>query len=124
MFLIRTAFWLSLLILILPTDQQKQQVIYGNTEAAVKDLRNFCKRNPDVCEASKNAAYTFSQKAKFGAKMLMDFVQEKAGDTNYQPAFQSGSRRPSFLRKSTQDTLTAKDMQPGWSIPTNNGSGV
>lgn len=124
MFLIRTAFWLSLLILILPTDEQKQQVVYGNTEAAVKDLRNFCTRNPNVCEASKNAAYTFSQKAKFGAKMLMDFVQEKAGDTNYQPASQSGSRRPSFLRKDAQDTLTAKDMQPSWSIPTNNGSGV
>jgi len=124
MFLIRTAFWLSLLILILPTDEQKQQVIYGNTEAAVKDLRNFCTRNPDVCEASKNAAHTFSQKAKFGAKMLMDFVQEKAGDANFQPASQSGNRRPSFLRSGPQDTLTADDMQPSWSIPSNKGSGI
>jgi Family of unknown function (DUF5330) len=124
MFIIRTAFWLSLLILILPTDEQKQQLVYGNTEAAVKDLRNFCTRNPGVCEASKNAAYTFSQKAKFGAKMLMDFVQEKASDTNYQPSYESGNRRPSFLRRESQNTLTAEDMRPAWSIPSNNGSGV
>ena len=124
MFLIRTAFWLSLLILILPTDGQKQQVIYGNTEAAVKDIRNFCARNPDVCEASKNAAYTFSQKAKFGAKMLMDFVQKKTGDANFQPVSQSGNRRPSFFRRDTQSTLTAEDMQPAWSIPSDKGSGV
>lgn len=126
MFLIRTAFWLSLLILILPTDEQKQQVVYGNAEAAVKDLRGFCSRNPGVCEASKNAAYTFSQKAKFGAKMLMDFVQEKAGDSDYQPASirDSGSRRPSFFRRDAQSTLTAEDMRPSWSIPSDNGSGV
>lgn len=124
MFLIRTAFWLCLLILILPTDQQKQQAVYGNAEAAVQDMRGFCTRNPDVCEASKNAAYTFSQKAKFGAKMLMDFVQEKTANPNYQPASQSGNRRPSFLRRDTQSTLTAEDMQPSWSIPSDNGSGV
>jgi hypothetical protein len=124
MFLIRTAFWLSLLILILPTDEQKQQAVYGNAEAAVQDLRGFCTRNPGVCEASKNAAYTFSQKAKFGAKMLMDFVQEKTGDANYQPVSQSGNRRPSFFRRGTQNTLTAEDMQPTWSIPSDKGSGV
>ncbi|MDA7947688.1 MAG: DUF5330 domain-containing protein, partial [Hyphomicrobiaceae bacterium] len=80
MFLIRTAFWLSLLILLLPTDEQKQRVIYGNAQAAVEDLGSFCDRNPGVCEASKNAAYTFGQKAQFGARMVMDFIQEKAGN--------------------------------------------
>lgn len=124
MFLIRTAFWLSLLILILPTDEQDQQVVYGNAEAAVKDLRTFCTRNPDVCEASKNAAYTFSQKAKFGAKMVMNFVQETTDEPNDQLASERGNRRPSFFRGDTQSTLTAEDMRPSWSVPSDNGSGV
>ena len=83
MFLIRTAFWLSLLILLLPTDEQDQRVVYGNAETAIKDLRSFCTRNPDVCEASKSAANTFSKKAQFGAKMLVEFFQEKTGDDAY-----------------------------------------
>lgn len=122
MFLIRTAFWLSLLILLLPTDEQDQRVVYGNAEAAVSDLRTFCTRNPDVCEASKSAAHTFSLKAKFGAKMLMDFWNEKAG-SSITPASERASRRPSFFRKDAHSTLTAQDLQPSWSIPSD-GSGV
>ncbi len=124
MFLIRTAFWLSLLILILPTDEQKQQAVYGNAEAAVQDLRGFFKWNSVLFEASKSSIYTFSQKAKCGAIMLTDFVYKKTGDANYQPVSQSGNRRPSFFRRDTQSTLTAEDMQPAWSIPSDNGSGV
>lgn len=117
MFLIRTAFWLSLLILLLPTDEREQKIVYGNAEAAVNDLRSFCTRNPDVCEASKNAAHTFSQKAQFGAKMLMDFFQEKAGNGSYVPASDRANRRPSFFRRDPQNTLTADDSRPSWSIP-------
>lgn len=122
MFLIRTAFWLSLFILLLPTDEQDQRVVYGNAEAAVSDLRTFCTRNPDVCEASKSAAQTFSLKAKFGAKMLMDFWNEKTGSAIV-PASDRANRRPSFFRRNAQSTLTADDMKPSWSIPSD-GSGV
>jgi len=123
MFLIRTAFWLSLLILILPTNEQDQRVVYGNAEAAIQDLSGFCSRNPDVCEASKNAAHTFSKKAQFGAKMVMDFFQEKTGDTAYVAASDRGNRRPSFFRRGSQNTLTTDDMRPSWSVPSD-GPGV
>lgn len=117
MFLIRTAFWLSLLILLLPTDEQEQREVYGNAEAAVKDLRTFCSRNPDVCEASKNAAHTFSQKAQFGAKMVMDFINQKTDGTSFQPASDRSSRRPSFFGRNSQNTLTDDDLRPSWSVP-------
>lgn len=117
MFLIRTAFWLSLLILLLPTDEQDQRVVYGNAESAIKDLRSFCTRNPDVCEASKSAANTFTKKAQFGAKMVADFFQEKTGDSAYIAASDRSSRRPSFFRRETKSTLTADDMRPSWSVP-------
>lgn len=121
MFLIRTAFWLCLLILLLPTDEQEQRVVYGNAEAAVKDLSSFCTRNPEVCEASKDAAHTFSKKAQFGAQMLMDFFQESTADTSYSETSERANRRPSFFRKEARGTLTAEDLKPAWSIPTDNG---
>ena len=117
MFLIRTAFWLSLLVLLLPTDEQEQRVIYGNAQAAVKDLGSFCDRNPGVCEASKNAAHTFGQKAQFGAKMVMDFIQEKAGTDGQAAATNASDRRPAFLQQNSQNTLTQDDLNPAWSVP-------
>lgn len=121
MFLIRTAFWLSLLILLLPTDEQEQKVVYGNAEAAVKDLTTFCSRNPDVCEASKDAAATFTKKAQFGAKMVMDFFQETNASSEARIDEDRASRRPSFFRRNAQSTLTEEDLRPTWSVPTNNG---
>ncbi|MEJ2123151.1 MAG: DUF5330 domain-containing protein [Alphaproteobacteria bacterium] len=121
MFLIRAAFWLGLLVLLLPTDEQQQKVVYGNAEATVKDLSAFCVRNPDVCEASKHAAHIFSKKAQFGAKMLMDFIQETAADNDFAPTSDDGTRRPSLFRKEAQGTLTANDLRPSWSIPSDNG---
>jgi hypothetical protein len=76
-----------------------------------------------VCEASKNAAQTFSQKAKFGAKMLMDFFQENTEGSTFVPASDRANRRPSFFRRDTNSTLTADDMRPSWSIPSD-GPGV
>lgn len=121
MFMIRTAFWLSLLILLLPTDEQDQRVVYGNAEAAVRDLSTFCSRNPDVCEASKDAAATFSKKAQFGAKMLMDFFQDASANSNVGVDADRANRRPSFFRREAQNTLTDEDLRPSWSVPSNNG---
>ena len=80
MFLLRTAFWLTLIILLLPTNEQDQNKIYGTAEAALKDMRSFCVRNPGVCEKSGDAFEVFAQKAEFGARMLMDFVSDVASD--------------------------------------------
>ena len=120
MFIIRTAFWLSLLILLLPTNEQDQRVVYGNAQAAIKDLSSFCSRNPDVCESSKKAARTFSAKAEFGAKMVMDFFQKKTGASAY---INASVRRPAFLRKDSHNTLPPGAVWPSWSVPSN-GPGV
>lgn len=119
--MIRTAFWLSLLILLLPTNEQDQRVVYGNAEAAVRDLSTFCARNPDVCDASKDAAATFSKKAQFGAKMVMDFFQEASSKSSLDANTERGNRRPSFFRRDAQNTLTDEDLRPSWSVPSDNG---
>jgi hypothetical protein len=79
MFLIRTAFWLMILVLLLPTDEKQQSQVYGTAEAAVKDVTGFCDRNPGVCEKGKDAFDVFVHKAQFGAQMIMGFVREQTG---------------------------------------------
>ena len=46
-FLIRAAFWLMILILLLPSDDKQRSEVYGTAEAAVKDVSGFCERNQD-----------------------------------------------------------------------------
>jgi hypothetical protein len=79
MFLLRTIFWLVVLVLLLPTNQQQQSQVYGTAEAAVKDVSGFCERNPNVCATGKDAFDVFVHKARFGAEMVMNFVKGKTG---------------------------------------------
>lgn len=79
MFLLRTIFWLVVLVLLLPTNEQQQSQVYGTAQAAVKDVSGFCERNPTVCATGKDAFDVFVHKAQFGAEMLMSFVKERTG---------------------------------------------
>jgi hypothetical protein len=79
MFLIRAAFWITILVLLLPTDEKQQSQIYGTATAAVKDVGSFCDRNPGVCEKGKVAFDVFVHKAQFGAQMIMGFVKQQTG---------------------------------------------
>jgi hypothetical protein len=79
MFLIRTVFWLVILILLLPTNERQQSEVYGTAQAAVKDVSGFCERNPSVCATGKDAFAVFMHKARFGAEMLMSFVKGQTG---------------------------------------------
>lgn len=123
MFLIRTAFWLTLIILLLPASEREQREVYGTAGAAVRDLKTFCSRNPDVCQKSSNLFDTFSQKAQFGANLVMDFVKEVASDdTTVAADADSPKRRTSLFGRRPQsadsrDTLTASDMEPTWHDP-------
>ena len=45
MFLIRLAFWLGLVVLLLPTDERQQARLYGTAVATVERVTTFCDRN-------------------------------------------------------------------------------
>jgi len=79
MFLLRTIFWLIVLVLLLPTNEQQQSQVYGTAQAAVKDVSGFCERNPNVCATGKDALDVFVHKARFGAEMLVSFVKGRTG---------------------------------------------
>ena len=78
MFLIRSAFWLVVLILLIPTDGAQQKKIYAMAQTAVADARNYCVRNPETCASGQYAVNALVQKAQYGAHMIQALVLDNA----------------------------------------------
>jgi hypothetical protein len=128
LFLLRTAFWLMIIVLLLPTDERQRSEVYGTAQAAVHDLATFCDRNPETCAKGKDAFGVLVQKAQFGASMLIDLINgnkgagEGEGGTVIQdPEQNSGADfpyEPSRLGSDgSQDTLNPDDRDEAWGGP-------
>ena len=120
-FLLRAAFWLSIVIVLLPTpDSVKMPESNVSTAQAVSaasatmsDMRQFCARQPDACAVGSQAATVFGQKAQTGAKMLYEFLNERTGPN------ETGSvtGKPTGGAQRSQQTLTPDDLAPAWRGP-------
>ena len=85
-FLIRMAFWFSLVLLALPLgvgpgeDGQQSvgpiQALFAAREA-VGDIAGLCERKPDVCETGKSAMYTITVRAKETAKIAAAMIDDQ-----------------------------------------------
>jgi Family of unknown function (DUF5330) len=120
LFLIRTAFWLMIIVLLLPTDEQQRSEVYGTAQAAVNDVATFCDRNPETCARGKDAFGVFVQKAEFGARMLMDLIngRTETGEQEGQSSEAQSLFEPaSFDMSASQDTLSPEDREEAWSAP-------
>jgi len=124
MFLLRTAFWMGLVLALLPTFGAKQATApapgFGATEAVTAasatfaDMIQFCSRQPEACAAGAQFASAFGQRAEAGAKMLYEIVGQKLGKADAADA--SGSV-PTGEAKPSQHTLTSADLVPAWHGP-------
>ncbi len=88
MFILRTAFWLSLVIVLLPAGGEEGNStanVVGATEAisvaqsTVGDLSQFCARNPETCVTGNQVVSSFGQKARYGAEIVYKYLDEKFG---------------------------------------------
>jgi len=68
-FLLKVAFWLSLVVLLIPADESETRKLadgrsisiieaYGLAQAAYDDAKGFCGRNTDACATGEVAAAT------------------------------------------------------------------
>lgn len=111
MFLLRAAFWLSVVIMFIPGDPQSDSPAPRVTmietlvaaRAVIADMSNFCDRNPDVCVTGSAAFHVFAEKAQSGARMLYRYLGENPEDPA-PPAGEAG-------------TLTGDDRLPTWQTP-------
>ena len=87
-FLLRAAFWLSLVVLLLPAGDDTQtgtaQVSTGEAISAaqtfVSDMSGFCGRNPETCQTGEQALKTFGSKARYGAKLVYGYLGNFTGE--------------------------------------------
>src|SRR5688572_2080337 len=123
-FLIRAAFWLSIVIILLPTGSQQPKSVptietadaVSAASAAVSDLRRFCARQPEACTVGSQAAVAFGYKAQAGAKMLYDFLTNALAPTETGSVAAANTRKRETSANS-QDTLTPADLAPAWRSP-------
>src|SRR6478609_4873065 len=117
-FLLRLAFWLCLVCILLPSGNKSSSTdakidaseAVTMATAAVSDVRGFCERQPDACVTGGKVAVALGQKAEAGARTLYEFVtklREKAAAPEKADNKAAGG----------QGTLTPSDMAPAWRAP-------
>jgi hypothetical protein len=81
-FLIRMAFWFSLVLLVLPLDTGVNgdsvspiQAFFAAREA-VDDVSGICERKPGVCEVGKAAMQTIGARARETARIAYEMFEE------------------------------------------------
>ena len=127
-FLLRMAFWLSIVLILLPSgasqpvqspnDVGASEAISA-ASATVQDVRGFCIRQPDACSVGSQVAVSLGYRAQAGAKMLYDFLTEKLASHDGGPTSHTGSitkAAPTPVNAS-QNTLTPADLVPPWHGP-------
>jgi hypothetical protein len=128
-FLLRVAFWLTIVLVLLPsggtTKHQDAQAKVDATDAvvaagaAVSDMSGFCNRQPEACVVGTQAAVAIGQRAQAGAKMVFDFVSDYAsrGETGSVTAPKTVAARTVPPSPGSQNTLTPADLDPAWQGP-------
>lgn len=126
-FLLRMAFWLGVVCVLLPSGGAKTAAPDANIDAAqavtlataaVSDARGFCARQPDACAVGGKVAVAIGHKAEAGARTLYEFISAKLAEKSApaQSADKSAGKVVAVTARSN-GTLTPSDMQPGWHAP-------
>ncbi|HEY7297682.1 MAG TPA: DUF5330 domain-containing protein [Xanthobacteraceae bacterium] len=117
-FLVRMAFWLSVVLVLLPSGGSQPAPnapvsasdAFSAARAAVDDMRQFCNRQPEACVVGSSAAVAIGHRAQAGAKLIYELLSEQLGpnDTGSDAVDVSGASMAS------RDTLKASDLAPAW----------
>lgn len=139
-FLLRMAFWLTLICVLLPSGGKPtsadasidavQAVTLAS--AAVSDMRGFCGRNPDACVVGGKVASAIGYKAEAGARTIYEFVTAKLNDNKPNDSAPLVEQTTASISHSANarivpvsvrgrvpasGTLTPSDLQPSWHAP-------
>ncbi len=102
MFLLRSIFWLTVLVMLLPPaerggDPPRVDIVNGliAAQALVKDVAGMCERNPAACAVSREAIGLVGRKIETGAGIV-------AAGMGRSDSAERGTLKPS-------------DLEPDWS---------
>lgn len=94
-FLLRSAFWFSGVLLLLPFGEVGDERSVGPVDtffaakAALSDVGALCDRQPQACTVGKAALETIGLRARESARVAYEVLDERFGDTA--PALTTGS---------------------------------
>ncbi|MHB8267010.1 DUF5330 domain-containing protein [Bradyrhizobium sp.] len=124
-FLLRMAFWLGLVLVLLPrekTPESEKLPQVGASEAvsaataAVSDMSQFCKRQPAACEVGGQAATVLGQRAQDGARKLYQIITDKKS-SDHTGSIGGVDNADLAAIGAPRDTLTPDDLQAEWRMP-------
>lgn len=127
---VRAAFWIFLILLLMPTNDKEKADFYSAASRTVSDVGGFCTRNPQVCDNTSAILERMLRKMRTTMEMLEDMVQSDAARRDGNPPVrdrqgeqrqQHGGRgdllvAPTSATRS-QQTLRPTDLQPAWRGP-------
>jgi hypothetical protein len=114
MFLIRIAFWLGLIVLLLPTDPRQQEKLAATAAGAAQKAATFCDRNAAMCARGAEYWAVFKQKLEFGGKLAYDLALERVAKPAATETAAPATTAPPARTDKARGTLTPADMAPEW----------
>ncbi len=114
MFLIRTAFWLGIIVTVMPTDPESQQRMKLAAREGLVHLSTTCERHQDACRHGAAAWATFKTKAEAAGRMAFGLAMEQMSGTR--PSADTVSGRDAAAPSATQGSLLPDDMAPRWQV--------
>jgi uncharacterized protein DUF5330 len=121
-FLLRMAFWLGLVLVLLPRektpDSDKLPQVGASkavsaATAAVSDMGQFCKRQPAACEVGGQAATVIEHRAREGARKLYQIITDKK-PPDHTGSIGAGNADAAVVGPAPGDTLTPDDLLVEW----------
>jgi Family of unknown function (DUF5330) len=125
-FLLRMAFWLGLVLVLLPrekTPESEKLPQIGASEAvsaataAVSDMSQFCKRQPAACEVGGQAATVIGKRAEDGARKLYRIITDKKAPDHTSSIGSVDTGDSALADQAPRDTLTPDDVTAEWHMP-------
>ena len=125
-FLLRMAFWLGLVLVLLPrekTPDSEKLPQLGASEAvsaataAVSDMSQFCKRQPAACEVGGQAATVLTHRAQDGARKLYQIITDKRAPDHTGSIGEVADGDAAPAEMAPRDTLTPDDLLTEWRAP-------
>lgn len=123
-FILRVAFWLTVVLLLLPSTPDSQAPQAGTAAAprvnaiealsaaksAVSDAGDFCSRQPQACAIGREVIGILGERAEAGARLLLTYIGDQISEEKRKVAARAAANP-------ADDTLTAHDLSPDWQAP-------
>jgi hypothetical protein len=134
MFFVRAAFWIFLILLLMPTNDKEKSDFYTAAGRTISDLGDFCTRNPDVCDKTGAIFSMFIRKIQAAVQSIDEAIGSEGGGADgvddRHPGYTTRERTPDPRHRGahgdarmapavsrSQHTLRPDDLAPAWRGP-------